>query len=209
MRFLNRMAWTPQRAVAERQARRALCRPCLDWSERRIHLQALGAAIYRLSRPGLDPPRRGFARRDHHACGPSRLSRTVRCASRARSLRRPQTVADAGLGQNVAGQFRVRLDLAPKLPHGPAGSAHRQCRPASLATPGGEDASGVPDQRSQDVIFAWRQLDLLLARPDHPPHQIDRQSPTLKSASPPVPAADGAGHLDAGDQLVHAERLRP
>jgi hypothetical protein len=31
----------------------------------------------------------------------------------------------------------------------------------------------------------------------------------LKSASPPVPAADGAGHLDAGDQLVHAERLRP
>jgi len=31
-------------------SRRALCRPCLDWSERRIHLGgALGAAICRLS----------------------------------------------------------------------------------------------------------------------------------------------------------------
>jgi DNA-binding transcriptional ArsR family regulator len=33
-----------------RRSRRALCRPCLDWSERRIHLGgALGAAICRLS----------------------------------------------------------------------------------------------------------------------------------------------------------------
>jgi hypothetical protein len=33
-----------------KQVRRTLCRPCLDWSERRIHLGgSIGAAICRLS----------------------------------------------------------------------------------------------------------------------------------------------------------------
>jgi hypothetical protein len=36
--------------ASSKGSRRALCRPCLDWSERRIHLGgALGAAICRLS----------------------------------------------------------------------------------------------------------------------------------------------------------------
>ncbi len=40
-------AWRPDGA---RRSRRVLCRPCLDWSERRPHLAgALGAALCRLS----------------------------------------------------------------------------------------------------------------------------------------------------------------
>jgi DNA-binding transcriptional ArsR family regulator len=52
LRFLNRIGVDAAAMLSPggRRARRALCRPCLDWSERRIHLGgALGAAICRLS----------------------------------------------------------------------------------------------------------------------------------------------------------------
>jgi DNA-binding transcriptional ArsR family regulator len=52
VRFLNRIGVTAEalRTTNGRPTRRRLCRPCLDWSERRIHLGgALGAALCRLS----------------------------------------------------------------------------------------------------------------------------------------------------------------
>ena len=52
LRFLNRIGVDAAAMLSPsgRRSRRALCRPCLDWSERRIHLGgALGAAICRLS----------------------------------------------------------------------------------------------------------------------------------------------------------------
>jgi DNA-binding transcriptional ArsR family regulator len=52
LRFLSRIGVDAAAILSPsgRRSRRALCRPCLDWSERRIHLGgALGAAICRLS----------------------------------------------------------------------------------------------------------------------------------------------------------------
>jgi DNA-binding transcriptional ArsR family regulator len=52
LRFLNRIGVDAAAMLSSsgKGSRRALCRPCLDWSERRIHLGgALGAAICRLS----------------------------------------------------------------------------------------------------------------------------------------------------------------
>ena len=52
LRFLSRIGVQSEALMPQngKRARRALCRPCLDWSERRIHLGgSLGAAICRLS----------------------------------------------------------------------------------------------------------------------------------------------------------------
>ena len=52
LRFLSRIGVEEAAMLSSngKGSRRALCRPCLDWSERRIHLGgALGAAICRLS----------------------------------------------------------------------------------------------------------------------------------------------------------------
>jgi DNA-binding transcriptional ArsR family regulator len=52
VRFLNRIGVKAAalRTTNGKPTRRPLCRPCLDWSERRVHLGgALGAAICRLS----------------------------------------------------------------------------------------------------------------------------------------------------------------
>lgn len=66
------MAWFTQVGIdtaALQQHRRMLCRPCLDWSERRHHLGgALGAALLQRLLDG------GWARRGHDAGGaPSRV----------------------------------------------------------------------------------------------------------------------------------------
>lgn len=65
-------AWFTQVGIdtaALQQQRRMLCRPCLDWSERRHHLGgALGAALLQRLLEG------GWARRAHDAAGmPSRV----------------------------------------------------------------------------------------------------------------------------------------
>ena len=50
----------------------------------------------------------------------------------------------------------------------------------------GQHASGMPDQRPQDLIFARRQLDLVVAKLHHPPHQRSTDSsPTLNTGFSP------------------------
>ena len=62
--------------------KRAFCRACLDWSERRHHLAgALGAALLaRFIELGMGEARAGFARRAGHARRPAGASSAVRCA---------------------------------------------------------------------------------------------------------------------------------
>ena len=59
--------------------RRPLCRPCLDWSERRHHLAgALGARCWRASSARLGAPRARFARDDVFRRRRAGLARVVR-----------------------------------------------------------------------------------------------------------------------------------
>jgi DNA-binding transcriptional ArsR family regulator len=83
--------------------RRILCRPCLDWTERRHHLAgSVGAAPLRaLPRSGLGPPGAG-------------QPRPVDLGRRARAVRRPFRDRRCGSGGFRPTRGRVTVSAAPR-----------------------------------------------------------------------------------------------
>ena len=84
LELLGRLGINVDALLAPRGNRsaRILCRPCLDWSERRPHLAgAVGAALMRAQlHKGLDTSHRWHACGRDHPKGATHLSRRVRCA---------------------------------------------------------------------------------------------------------------------------------
>src|ERR1700730_5958120 len=88
-----------------------------------------------------------------------------------------KSIADAGLGEEILRPLRVRLDLLAQLAHVDAqvlcvGEVAPQLLEQKTV---GEDLADAVNPQAQQLVFLGRELDLLLAGPDDPAHQIDRQ----------------------------------
>jgi hypothetical protein len=73
----------------------------------------------------------------------------------------------------------------------------------------GEHLAGMGDEEPQDVVIPSARLHLGIAHPDDPSHEIDREVARLEDRPLALllqPVAERG--TDAGDELVHAERLR-
>src|SRR5262245_11524227 len=130
--------------------------------------------------------------------------------SNSPSVRRLQPIADAGLGQNVFWARGVRLDFVSQLPDIDAQILRVNARGPKLLEQElmGQYLARVLNQEAQKVVLLGRKLHALAANLNDAPHQVDR------SVAKPENRAL-ALHLklmaerraDAGEQLLHAERL--
>src|SRR5579871_1012412 len=95
----------------------------------------------------------------------------------AELIRRPQAIADAGLGQYELRPLRIDLDLLAELADiDPQILRIGQLVPELLEQEAmGQHLAGVLHQDAQELIFLRRQFDLALADLHDAAHQVDRE----------------------------------
>ena len=98
------------------------------------------------------------------------------------SLRRLQTIADAGLRQNVLWPRRVWLDFVSELAHIDAKILGVNGRSPKFLKqePMGEHLSRMLHHEAQQLVFLRRELHLFTAHLDDAPDQIDGKIVKLK-----------------------------
>ena len=95
-----------------------------------------------------------------------------------------EAIADACLGANVPGPIRVRLELLAELADHDAQVLDVDRPAPDLADQKlvGEDLARVLHQDTEHLVFARRQVDRVVAEPDDPVDEVDRE--IVRSGTP-------------------------
>src|SRR3984893_17797088 len=90
-------------------------------------------------------------------------------------VRLAQPITDAGLGENMGRPLSVRLDLLPQRAHIDAQILHVRVVSPNLPQHEtmGQDLARMRHHETQNLVFAWRKLDFVVAHRDDPAHEID------------------------------------
>src|SRR5438128_5543508 len=106
--------------------------------------------------------------------------------------------------------LRIRLDLLPQLPY-----IHPQILGVGVGGPQlleqesvGQNFSGMLDEDTQQFVFLGRELDVVAAELDDPPHQVDGEVPDAKDRPFTLDLELMADRgSDPREKLLHAKRL--
>src|ERR1700716_1029458 len=90
-------------------------------------------------------------------------------------VRLAQPGTDPRFGENVTWPLRVRLDLLPQGAHIDAQILHVRVVSPNLPQHEtmGQDLARMRHHETQNLVFARRKLDFLVAHRDDPAHEID------------------------------------